>query len=150
MPKVVIKREGRGWTSLNQNGKTNLEKAGELFEKWGLRLGYDGTWNFEVKPVQTQRYYGQIRDFELIPHRQAYFDLSTKLLNNEADKLEATVIHECMHLVLYPYTRIAERLERLAVKDEAKEDDKRPLAEELHDREEEIVGTLERTFAALA
>lgn len=148
---MILKKEGRGWITLSPEGKSNFDLAGELFEKWGDRLGYDGSWMFEVKPAQTQRFYGQIRDFEMIPHRKAYFDLSTKLLNKEFDKLESTVIHECMHLVLYPYTRISERLERLAVKeDDQKEDDKRPLAEELHDREEEIVGTLERAFAALA
>ena len=151
MATVKKMASGASWQKLSHHGKENYHKFCDHLQRWAARMGYDDSWEIHVKYAQTQKYLAQCDELDMVKYRRIMVTASSKLLDDTEPALEATAAHELSHIALYPYTRLAERLERLSVPAVKGEDDgPRPIMEELHEREEEVVTRLELALMSKA
>jgi len=110
----------------------------KLFDKWRR--------NFRIHPdVQLNLHYNaktkkclMETTFKNAEYHRYKITISKKMLSDDQKwKSEATVIHELLHVMLYPYTRIAENTNKGSILDE------------MRMREEEVVCSIENALVNL-
>ena len=84
------------------------EKFNELFEKWGKKLRIVPTWDVKLEFVDDPEW-RKTGDFKIdCDDRKAILLLNTG--NPKQENLEEVIVHELMHLKMYPLDQVTESL----------------------------------------
>ena len=143
MAKITVRPgSGKQWHARYHEG---MEEFGGHVSHFADMFGMS-EWEFVIKFASTKGFLAQV-DFENCKYHSVGVEVSTLCLDSEVGgELQAAALHEVLHVVLYPYTRLAARFEKMAVNN--KEAEERPLGDELDEREEEVVTVLEKGLIA--
>lgn len=102
----------------NQKEKILKEQAEKSLKKWQTRLGFPD-WEFEVKVIEFKRPDGFLQDGDIIvnyPKKQATILIGTIL----KAPVEEIIVHELVHLILWPLDRKTTSIIKLLPKSKQK------------------------------
>ncbi len=93
----------------------------ELFEKWCAKLRLNDSWDVKLEIVDDETW-KRTGDFKIDPtDRKAILMLNGK--NPKQENIEEVIVHELMHIKMYPLDQVCESLILTSYADGSKEQD---------------------------
>jgi len=129
---------------LSLKKKKKLEEVKKMFVIWKETLCLHPDDEIHIKYVGKKKFKMRV-NYKLAEYKRYILEVSKSCLKDKRDfKREADVIHETVHIVIYPYTELAENFTEM-VKGEKGE----ILKELLVKAEESVVSRLELALARM-